>query len=189
MAKYAQGYERKNSDSKNLIIMISVIVAVVVVAIVVVILCNKFVKRENKNYSTFKADETYSAYYLTDYSKLLGQDEENYCIYVISSSQTSDKNMKAVIKYLEDFESGNISVKLYLLDYDDFDNTSDETEKANASKVTEALGDIQVQAGYFLAIYNNKIANKATQVITKAETVEKIINSLSKNDEALEFNK
>ena len=73
MAKYAQGYARKNSDTKNLIILFSGIIALIAISVVLVVLYNKFWKKADKTF----ADEAYSQYVLSDYSKLLDQEKSN----------------------------------------------------------------------------------------------------------------
>jgi len=187
MAKYAQGYARKNSDSKNLIILISTIVLVVAIAIVFAILYNKFWKKDTK---TFESTE-YSAYFLTDYDKLLDQKEKNYIIYICSSSSTSDTNMEVILGYLDDYmdETKDINVKLYLVDYDKFDSSSDSTESENATKVTAELGFTVSQSGYLIAVQNNEIINQSTQVLKETANIKKAIETLDKNEVWLNFNK
>ena len=80
MAKYAQGYARKNSDTKNLIILFSGIVVLIAAAIVLAVLYNKYWKKSAKSF----ADAAYAEYFISDYTKLLDQDKTtggNYMIY------------------------------------------------------------------------------------------------------------
>ena len=185
MAKYAQGYARKNSDTKNLIIMASVIIFVILISLTFVILYNKFWKKAADTY----ASEEYADYYLSDYSKLLNQDEVDYMIYVCSSSskEGDDANMTAVLNYIDEYIAGDISIKLYLLDYDKFDSTSDSDETTNANNIKAELG-LSVSEGYLIAVQNNKLVNTAKQVITKSATVIEKLELLEDGGEWLNFN-
>lgn len=180
MAKYAQGYARKNSDTKNLIILFSGIVALIAISVVLVVLYNKFWKKADKTF----ADEAYSQYVLSDYSKLLDQEKSNggnYMIYVCTTEEgTSDKNAAQVMKYLDDYSAGKCSVKLYLIDYSKFDSTSDSTETANASAVEAELG-FTVNLGYLLYVNDNEILNKSTQVKTEPASVKSALTNAKKN--------
>lgn len=179
MAKYAQGYARKNSDTKNLIILFSGIVALIAISIVFVVLYNKFWKKSDKTF----ADAAYSEYVLSDYSKLLDQDKANggnYMIYVCTTdSATSDSNAQAVMKYLDNYKAGKCSVKLYLIDYSKFDSTSDTTETANATAVETELG-FTVSLGYLLYVEDNQILNKSTQVKSEPKTVKATLTNIQK---------
>lgn len=185
MAKYAQGYARKNSDTKNLIIMASMIVFLILISLTFVILYNKFWKKAADTY----ASEEYASYYLSNYSELLNQDEVNYLIYVCSSSseEGDDSNMTAVLNYIDEYIAGDVSIKLYLLDYDKFDSTSDKDETANADGIKAELG-ISVSEGYLIAVQNNKLVNTAKQVITKTATVIEKLELLEDGGELLNFN-
>lgn len=186
MAKYAQGYARKNSDTKNLIILFSSIIAVIVITIVLVVCYNKFWKKEAPTY----ASEQYSAYYLSSYSSLLDQTEGDYLIYVCSKTSTTDENQSAVLSYLDSYIAGNTTVKLYLIDYDAFDSTSDTTESSYATTIRTELGlDATPTTGYLFAVQSNKLTNQAKQVLTEAKNVQEKLELLEKNGEWLNFNK
>lgn len=179
MAKYAQGYARKNSDTKNLIILFSGIVALIAAAIVLAVLYNKYWKKSAKSF----ADAAYAEYFISDYTKLLDQDKTaggNYMIYVCSTEDSSDKNASNVMKYLEDYKAGKCSLKLYLIDYSKFDSTSDTTETSNASAVETELG-FTVSLGYLLYVDDNQMLNKSTQVKTEASSVKTALTNAKKN--------
>ena len=180
MAKYAQGYARKNSDTKNLIILFSGIIALIAISVVLVVLYNKFWKKADKTF----ADEAYSQYVLSDYTKLLDQEKSNggnYMIYVCSTDESaSDKNAATVMKYLDDYTAGKCTMKLYLIDYAKFDSTSDTTETTNASSVEEELG-FTVNLGYLLYVSDNQILNKSTQVKTEPASVKTALTNAKKN--------
>lgn len=180
MAKYAQGYARKNSDTKNLIILFSGIVALIAAAIVLAVLYNKYWKKSAKSF----ADAAYAEYFISDYTKLLDQDKTtggNYMIYVCSTEDSSsDKNASNVMKYLEDYKAGKCSLKLYLIDYSKFDSTSDTTETSNASQVETELG-FTVSLGYLLYVDDNQMLNKSTQVKTEASSVKTALTNAKKN--------
>lgn len=180
MAKYAQGYARKNSDTKNLIIMISVIVAVILIAIMFVIFYNKFWKTVSPSLS----DDDYSSYYLSSYTALLDQDKKNggnYMLYVCTTdSSTTDSNEQAVIKYIKEYEAGTATMKIYLIDYSKFDSTSDSTETSNASSIKTELG-FAPQLGYLIYVYDNRIINKATELLTSSDNVKNALVSVAKN--------
>jgi len=176
MAKYAQGYERKNSDSKNLIIMGSIIVAVIALAIGFVILYNNVFKKESITFATAQYEDCY----LTDYTKLLLQKAEyenegetvvgHYYIYVCSKTGTSDTNMNTVLNYIDKTKDDEQSMKLFLLDYDQFDSTSDETESGNATSIENTLG-LEVQSTWLIEVIDGEITNISTQVIKNSDTI------------------
>ena len=178
MAKYAQGYARKNSDTKNLIILISSIVLVVAAVIVGVILFNKFKKDKTVSFS----DAKYESAFITDYDKLLDQDkrEDNegcYILYLCSKSSTTPSKIdEAVMKYLNE---GKGSIKLYLVNYDDFDTTSDQTESATHEKVEAALG-FEPTLGCLIYVDDNEIKNQSKQVITDSEKAQEKLNYVLK---------
>ena len=174
MAKYAQGYERKSSDTKNLITMASVIVGLVVLAVLFVFLYNKVLKKDPV---TFKS-EKYADYFLTDYSKLVDQVEGDYLIYVCSktncdSSTSPDNNMASVLKYIDKYEKDNTLMKLYLIDSDDFSDSSSE----NHEIVDEELG-YEVSAGYLIYIDDGALTNTSTQIIKETKTVKAKLKAL-----------
>jgi len=180
MAKYAQGYTRKNSDSKNLIIMASIIVGVVVLAITFVILYNKLWKKTDAKLS----DSAYTSYYLSDYSALLDQDKKedgNYLIYVTSTdTNTTDPCSAEVVAYIAAYEKGTSKMKIYLLDYSAFDSTSDTTETGYATKVKTELG-FSVSVGYLIYVQDNEIINKSKQLLTDSDKVKSALSSIEKD--------
>ncbi len=179
MAKYAQGYERKSSDTKNLITMISVIVGLVVLAIVFVVLYNKYLKKEP---TTFRSEE-YAEYFLTDYTKLVDQTDENYLIYVCSktncdSTTAPDNNMALILKYIDKQKDSDTLLKLYLLDADEFSDSSSDNYKA----VEEEL-NYNVSQGYLIYIKDGALTNTSTQIVREAKTVKAKIKALLDNKE------
>lgn len=177
MANYNSGHARKNSDTRNLVILITSLVLLVALVITFVILQNKFWKKADKTIS----DSTYSAYVLSDYGKLLDQEKKDggtYLIYVCTTdTSTTDNNLTIVLKYLDAQIEDSSLVTLYLLDYSKFDSTSDETETANAQKVEAELG-FSVNVGYLIYVDDNEIVNKSTQVKTEAKVVQSTLKAM-----------
>lgn len=188
MAKYQQGYQRKNSDSKNLIILISSIVGLVLLAVAAILVYNLVpgLKKAPKNFS----NEKYAQYFISDYDKVLTPHKErkDFIIYVCSKSSTTDKNMLKVLSYIDEFEKDGTLVKLYLLDYDKFDSTQDETEKKNKEKVDAHLG-FACQAGTLIAVSDNQLLNKSKQVVTDASKISEALKTLTNKQAWLDYNK
>ena len=177
MANYKSGTVRKNSDTKNLIILISSLVLLVAAVIVFVILYNKYWKKTGKSLS----DSTYSAYVLSDYIKLLDQEKSsggNYMIYVYNSESSEDVNLQAVLKYLDKQLKDESVMTLYLLDYSKFDSTSDSTETANADSVEAELGFAISSVGTLIYVSDNAITSKATQVKTDSKKVQAVLKQI-----------
>ena len=153
---------------------------------------NKYWKKAEASLS----DAKYSEYVISDYSKLLSQEKKttggNYVIYCYSSSVTSDTNLNTVMKYIdlviqnrEDVEAGKTTeyqIALYVIDYDKFDSTSDETETANASKIEEVLGYKVSGVGTLIYISDNKLVNTSKQVITSSSNVKQALKTLKKEN-------
>ena len=179
MAKYAQGYERKSSDAKNLIMMASIIVGLVVLSIIFVVLYNKYLKKEP---ITFRSEE-YAEYFLTDYTKLVDQPDGDYLIYVCSkndcdSATSPDNNMALILKYIDKQKESDTMLKLYLINYDDFSDSSTE----NHEIVDQEL-NYEVSTGYLIYIDDGALTNTSTQIIKEAKTVKAKIKSLLNNNE------
>lgn len=177
MAKYKSGTVRKNSDTKNLIILLSSLVVLVAAVIVFVILYNKYWKKAGKTLS----DSAYASYVLSDYSKLLDQEKKDtgtYMIYVYNSESSEDVNLQAVLKYLDKQIKDDNIMTLYLLDYSKFDSTSDSTETANADSVAAELGFSISAAGTLIYVSDNAITSKATQVKTESKKVQAVLKQI-----------
>ncbi len=199
MAKYAQGYGRRNSDNKNLIILISSIVGVIALAIVAVILYNAF-----GGGSKAKTLKDYTDYEITDYSQVLDQEEGNYVVYVYDSSQTSTADSVA-ITYLEKYDKGNVNVKLYVIDYHMWNLDAYQSSDSNYSTIEknhtaidnefESVNGYEPEVGNLFAVLNNNILDKSTQIVTSQVTqgsrtsVADLLKKLYKNENWLEYNK
>ena len=139
MAKYAQGYERKQSDTKNLIFLAAAIVLVIALAIGIVAIVNA-----TKDYSTHNLTVApYTEYDIqtSSFSKAslrnLAKDEKsdyNYYIYVYStnSDNSNAKVMEYIDKYIKSKDETDAKKKLttpmYILDYDKFDNAEEDSD-------------------------------------------------------------
>lgn len=183
---------RMKKETRNLIILGASIIALVALSIMLVFFYNKYWKKAEASLS----DAKYSEYVISDYSKLLSQEKKttggNYVIYCYSSSVTSDTNLNTVMKYIdlviqnrEDVEAGKTTeyqIALYVIDYDKFDSTSDETETANASKIEEVLGYKVSGVGTLIYISDNKLVNTSKQVITSSSNVKQALKTLKKEN-------
>ena len=188
MAKYAQGYERKNSDIKNLIFLIVGIVAVVALVIAIVAIINGARDYSMKTYS----DSKYKDYFISadEYDKLLKQQERDYLIYICDTSvdytsSNVDSNMSAVLNYIEDYEAGKINIKLYLIDYSLF--SSDTSAVSEGLELTE---DFTINKAYLICVTNSR--TDTSQIYTDSSSsqnsIKDILNKLSKNESWLTYN-
>jgi hypothetical protein len=183
---------RMKKETRNLIILGASIVAIVALSIMLVFFYNKYWKKAEASLS----DAKYADYVISDYSKLLSQEKKtnggNYAIYCYSSSATGDANLNAVMSYIdlvienrEEIENGETTdyqIALYVIDYDKFDSTSDETETANAPKIEEVLGYKISGIGTLIYISDNKLLNTSKQVITSSSNVKQALKTLKKEN-------
>ena len=200
MAKYAQGYERKQSDTKNLIFLAAAIVLVIALAIGIVAIVNA-----TKDYSTHNLTVApYTEYDIqtSSFSKAslrnLAKDEKsdyNYYIYVYStnSDNSNAKVMEYIDKYIKSKDETDAKKKLttpmYILDYDKFDNAEEDSESDEAS-YKEALlvaFSMQVQPGYLIYMRNGEVTSTQDQVVTK--DTNSVIEKLIKGEAYFDFAK
>ena len=200
MAKYAQGYERKQSDTRNLIILAAVIVGVLALAIALVAIINSV-----RDYSTHNLTVApYTQYEIpTDsYSKSslrnIAKDEKsdyNYYIYVYST--TSDNSNSKVMEYIDKYikskdetdSSKKLTTPMYILDYDKFDNADEDTESEEVeykSALLTAFG-LQVQPGYLIFMKNGEVTSTQDQIVTK--DTNSVIEKLIKGEAYFDFSK
>lgn len=189
MAKYAQGFERKSSDTKNLILLVVIIVAAVALVLGAVAIINKTTDFSVKTYS----DSKYQQYFIgsDNYNKLLKQQERDYVIYVCDKSVTYtdknavDPNMNAILTYIDKYEEGKVNIKLYLIDYSVF--SSDDTAVREGLELTS---DISIGAKYLIAVTDSRteLSQIYTDSSTSSTSIKDIINKLSKNEPWLTYN-
>ena len=177
MAKYARGYERKNSDTKNLIWLVAIIVAVIALGIGAVVIYNH-VKKDAVTLAS------YTDYQITDFSKTLEMSEGDYLIYIYDEHSQATPDAQ-VLKYMKALESGKVATKMYLVDYDSVtSSSSDTTVSENASTFAEAIKYSNYQVGYIVVVKDNKVTNTSTQIYTNADSIVSGIKSLLKNKPA-----
>ncbi len=177
MAKYARGFERKNSDTKNLIWLIAIIVAVIALGIGAIVIYNH-VKKEDKTLAA------YAEYQITDYSKTLTMTDGDYLIYIYDEHSATESDSQ-VLKYMSALESGKVSTKLYLVNYDNVESSSsDTTITANAKTFGEAIKYTTYQVGNLVVVLDNKVTNTSTQIYTESESIVSGLKNLLKNKSA-----
>ena len=200
MAKYAQGYERKKSDTRNLIILAVVIVLTIALAIGIVAIVNGL-----RDYSTHNLTVSpYTEYEIptSSYSKSglrnIAKDEKsdyNYYIYVYStnSDNSNSKVMEYIDKYLASKDETDTKKKLttpmFLLDYDKFDNAEEDDESGEAEYKTalaSAFG-MEVQTGYLIFMKNGEVTSTQNQIVTK--NTNDVIEKLIKGEAYFDFSK
>ncbi|MBR4237624.1 hypothetical protein IKQ02_04240 [bacterium] len=200
MAKYAQGYERKKSDTRNLIILAVAIVLTIALAIGIVAIVNGL-----RDYSTHNLTVSpYTEYEIptSSYSKSglrnIAKDEKsdyNYYIYVYStnSDNSNSKVMEYIDKYLASKDETDAKKKLttpmFLLDYDKFDNAEEDDESGEAEYKTalaSAFG-MEVQTGYLIFMKNGEVTSTQDQIVTK--NTNDVIEKLIKGEAYFDFSK
>jgi len=158
MAKYAQGYERKNTDTKNLIILFSTIVGIVVLAIVGVVIYNA-VKKEDTLLTYDSVKEEYvidvanmdSLFYKSSItqdqldSKLLTKVNAPYLIFFYCDSDSQD-TIKVVLDYYDVLEKDSSLLPLYLIEGESI-----------TTNVKEALDNYQASEGDLIKIENKDV--------------------------------
>ncbi len=183
---------RMKKETRNLIILGASIIALVALSIMLVFFYNKYWKKAEASLS----DQKYAEYVISDYTKLLSQEKKttggNYVIYCYSSTATGDANLNSIISYMdlvienrESIENGateDYQIALYVIDYDKFDSTSDETETQNASTIESVLGYKIQGIGTLIYISDNKLVNTSKQVITSSSNVKQALKTLKKEN-------
>ena len=177
MAKYARGFERKNSDTKNLIWLVAIIVIVIALGIGAIVIYNH-VKKEDVTLAS------YSEYQITDYSKTLTMADGDYLIYIYDEHNSTASDSQ-VLKYMKALDSGKVSTKMYLVNYDNVESSSsDTTITANAQKFKEAIKYDDYQVGHLVVVLDNKVTNVSTQIYTKSDSIVNGLKDLLKNKSA-----
>ena len=171
MAKYARGYERKNSDTKNLIWLVAIIVVVIALGIGAVVIYNH-VKKDAVTL------ESYGQYHITDFSKTLTMSEDDYLIYIYDE-HSATKSDSQVLKYMKALEEKKVTTQLYLVNYDDVSSSSsDSTITANATAFKNAIKYDSYQVGDLMVVKVDKDFNPASQIYTNQNSSDKIISGL-----------
>lgn len=177
MAKYAQGYERKNSDTKNLIWLIAAIVAVIALGIGAVIIYNS-VKKDDVTLAS------YESYQITNFDNTLTMAEEDYLIYVYDLDAPATSSAQ-VLKYMAALEKGKVTRKVYLVDYDQvYASSSDTTITANATTFGDAIKYKDYTAGTVIVVMDNKVVNTSSQIYTDSDSIIQGFKALLKNKPA-----
>jgi len=179
MAKYAQGYERKNSDTKNLIILFSSIVGVVVLAIVAVLIYNAVSKDNTLSYSSVDSEYTINVdgweekdYYEQnlfnpsvngDAVLLKWKNKNSYYIYFYSDSD-DQSTIKAVLDYHNAMKNDSNLLPIYLL---------------NGSSISDDLktslgysDDDTLSSGYLIKIIGKKVQDNPTTTNAKQAIID-----------------
>lgn len=183
MARYAQGYERKNSDTKNIIIMISVIVGVIILSLGIAVLV-KALKKDEPTRSF--ASEEYSEFFV-DYAKANvdvnknGQEDDNYYIYFCDPDSESDSNMDLVLDYIDAYKKGEDSnmIPLYLI------NTNSSITDANKQSVEDSIyvSTDKIASGKLVFVHNanNESYEEGTQypsrwIMSNSDTIKTVLS-------------
>ncbi|MBP5342459.1 hypothetical protein J6Y73_00800 [bacterium] len=180
MAKYAQGYERKKSDTRNLIFLAAAIVLTIAVAIAIVAIVNNVRDYSTHNLTVAPYTEyeiptsSYSASGLRNVARSEKSDY-NYFIYVYSANNdnSNSKVMEYIDKYIaskdETDNSKKLTTPMYILDYDKFDNAEQDSESDEAKYKDELAGafGLEVIPGYLIFMKNGEVTSTQNQIVTK----------------------
>ena len=200
MAKYAQGFERKRSDTRNLIILAVAIVLTLALAVGIVAIVNgcRDYSTHNLTVAPYTEYEISTSSYSKSGLRNIAKDDKsdyNYYIYVYSASSdnSNSKVMEYIDKYLASKDETDAKKKLttpmYLLDYDKFDNAEEDEESDEASyktALTSAFG-MEVQTGYLIFMKNGEVTSTQNQIVTK--NTNDVIEKLIKGEAYFDFSK
>ena len=168
MAEYANGYNRKFSDNKKLIIFLCSIVLGVALIVGIVALINN-VGKNTETYSSLNKN-------VITYDKVLEQEEDKYLVYFYTDN---DELQSSILDLIKAYKGEEGQIKIYLVKYPDLTD-----DNKTALKTTlNYNGTIQTTLLFAIAKEGDAHVTLQSHIYTSASTIKSNVLNDLKNKE------